>query len=75
MKSDSTFCLKYWQKFVLIDFPGILKPELSISFEGDNAELAVEDEEYARILSRIGELENEEEEAENADLAKEEEEA
>ncbi|XP_019240214.1 PREDICTED: uncharacterized protein LOC109220203 isoform X2 [Nicotiana attenuata] len=54
---------------------GILKPELPISSEGDNAELAVENEEYARILSRIAELEKEEEEAENAELEKEEEEA
>nr|XP_009606812.1 uncharacterized protein LOC104101100 isoform X2 [Nicotiana tomentosiformis] len=53
---------------------GILKPDLPISSEGDNAELAVEDEEYARILSRIAELEKEEE-AENAELEKEEEEA
>ncbi|XP_016488460.1 uncharacterized protein LOC107808448 isoform X2 [Nicotiana tabacum] len=54
---------------------GILKPELPISSEGDDAELAVENEEYARILSRIAELEKEEEEAENPELEKEEEEA
>ncbi|KAJ8534570.1 hypothetical protein K7X08_016298 [Anisodus acutangulus] len=46
---------------------GIVKPELPISPEGDNPKLAVEDEEYACILSRMDELEKEEEEEEEAE--------
>lgn len=44
---------------------GIVKPELPISSEAEDVS-RVEDEEYGRILSRLAELEKEEEEAENA---------
>ncbi|KAF3643492.1 putative DSC E3 ubiquitin ligase complex subunit 1-like isoform X1 [Capsicum annuum] len=42
-----------------------VKPELTISSEAENVP-SVKDEEYDRILSRLAELEKEEEEAENA---------
>lgn len=42
-----------------------MKPELTISSEAENVP-SVKDEEYDRILSRLAELEKEEEEAENA---------
>ncbi|KAK4714371.1 hypothetical protein R3W88_020278 [Solanum pinnatisectum] len=44
---------------------GIVKPELPISSQAEDAS-HVKDEEYDRILSRLAELEKEEEEAENA---------
>ncbi|PHT43494.1 hypothetical protein CQW23_17519 [Capsicum baccatum] len=44
---------------------GTVKPELTISSEAENVP-SVKDEEYDRILSRLAELEKEEEEAENA---------
>ncbi|KAK4344653.1 hypothetical protein RND71_034829 [Anisodus tanguticus] len=47
-----------------LEWLSIVKPELPISPEGDNPKLAVEDEEYACILSRMDELEKEEEEEE-----------
>ncbi|KAI3839291.1 hypothetical protein MKW92_002834 [Papaver armeniacum] len=43
------------------------KPDTSNSFEGKNVEVAGEDEEYARIASRLNELEKEELEAEDED--------
>lgn len=60
------------QDLLLTTVPGYKKSDSVPPLEVDNGEATVEDEEYARIFSRMAELEKEEEEAE---LEKEEEEA
>lgn len=47
-------------------FPGVPDVESHSSSKAEDAKQEVDDEEYARILSRMAELEREEEEAEKA---------